>query len=79
MTAISSKLTTKCQATIPALVREALGVGPGDRIAFEIDEGEGGVTLRKARPLDLAYAEALEGTLADEWLSPEDEEAYRDL
>ena len=78
MTTLSSKLTTKCQATIPAAVREALGVGPGDRVAFEVDE-RGAVTLRRAAPVDLAYAEALEGTLADEWLSKEDEAAYGDL
>jgi hypothetical protein len=34
--------------------------------------------LRKARPLDLEFARALEDTLS-EWSGEADEEAYRDL
>jgi len=34
--------------------------------------------LKKALPLDVAFAKAVEGTLS-EWASEEDEEAYRDL
>ena len=76
MRTATSKLTTKYQATIPAPVREVLKVEAGDTIAFEIDEGQ--IRLRKARPLDLEFARALEGTLS-EWLSEADEEAFRDL
>lgn len=71
-----SKLTRKYQATIPAPVRDALHLEAGDVIAFEIEDEQ--IRLRKARPIDLEFAGALEGTL-DEWSGPADEEAYRDL
>ncbi len=71
-----SKLTRKYQATIPAPVRNVLRLEAGDSIAFEIEEEQ--IRLRKARPMDLEFAGALEGTL-EEWNRPEDEEAYRDL
>ena len=71
-----SKLTRKYQATIPAPVRNVLRLQAGDSIAFEIEDEQ--IRLRKARPIDLEFAGALEGTL-DEWNRPEDEEAYRDL
>lgn len=71
-----SRLTKKYQATIPAPVREALGIGHGDQIAFVI-EGDR-VMLRRAAPIDWSHAAALEPTLS-EWLSHEDDEAYRDL
>ena len=45
---IISKITTKGQTTIPAQIREGLGVGPGDRLEFEILP-DGRVTIRKAR------------------------------
>lgn len=43
-----STVTTKGQVTIPKPVRDRLGVKPGDRVAFDLDEG-GQVLLRKAR------------------------------
>ncbi|NOR23410.1 MAG: AbrB family transcriptional regulator [Desulforhopalus sp.] len=75
--AITSKLTTKSQATIPGKIREFLGVKPGDSVAFEIDENKR-VFVRKATPIDFEFAQALEGTLS-EWTSKHDEEAYCDL
>ncbi len=71
-----SKITSKYQATIPAAARRALGIKQGDSVAFEI-EGNA-VVLRRATALDKEYAKAIEGTLT-EWLSKEDEEAYRGL
>ncbi|MBN1629245.1 MAG: AbrB family transcriptional regulator [Thermoleophilia bacterium] len=71
-----SRLTSKYQATVPRPVRDRLGVGAGDSIAFVIDRD--GVRLRRADPLDREYARALSDTMG-EWLSPADEEAYRDL
>ena len=71
-----SKVTSKFQATIPAVVRRALGLKGGDSVVFEIENGK--VTVRRATPLDKEYAMALEGTLS-EWLSANDREAYRDL
>ena len=75
--AITSKLTKKSQATIPEKIRKILGLQPGDSVAFELNE-ERRVFLRKATPIDFEFAKALEGTLS-EWLSENDEEAYRDL
>lgn len=43
---------------------------------FEIEKDT--VTVRRATAIDREYAKAVEGTLT-EWLSKEDEEAYRDL
>lgn len=74
---ITSKLTTKSQATIPGKIRKLLGLNPGDSVAFEIGQGNK-VLIRKANPIDFEFAYALEGTLS-EWFSKNDEEAYRDL
>ena len=72
----TSKLTKKYQATIPEPVRQLLHLDAGDEIAFDIEDDD--VNLRKARPVDLAFAQSIEGTL-NEWMSEADEEAYRDL
>ena len=45
---IISKITAKGQTTIPAKIRADLGVGPGDRLEFEIMP-DGQVIVRKAR------------------------------
>jgi AbrB family looped-hinge helix DNA binding protein len=76
MQTATSKLTSKYQATIPEPVRRLLHLEAGDAIAFDIDDTT--VQLRKARPVDLAFAQGLEGTLT-EWSSAADDEAYRDL
>jgi antitoxin PrlF len=76
MTAIG-KITAKGQTTIPANIRQALHVGPGDLLAWEVAE-DGVARVRRLPPLDLEYLKALEGTLT-EWSSAADEEAFRDL
>ena len=76
MTAVA-KITTKGQTTIPADIRAVLQVGPGDKLAWDVVE-PGVVQVRRLQPLDVEYLHAIEGTL-DEWQSPADEEAYRDL
>ncbi|MBC7355967.1 MAG: type II toxin-antitoxin system PrlF family antitoxin [Desulfomicrobiaceae bacterium] len=76
MTAIA-KITAKGQTTIPADIRAALQIGPGDVIAWEILP-DGSARVRRVQPLDLEYLKALEGTLS-EWSGPADEEAYRAL
>lgn len=75
MTALS-RLTVKNQTTIPLAVRNVLGLNPGDTVAFEIEGGV--VQVKKASTLDLAFADAVAGTLT-EWQSPADDKAYRDL
>lgn len=72
----TSRLTSKFQATVPTPVRKALQLKAGDVVGFEIDGSQ--VRLRRATPLDLAFAQALEGTL-DEWSSRKDDEAFKDL
>ncbi len=76
MQTATSKLTRKYQATIPEPVRKLLHLESGDEIAFDIEDND--VHLRKARPVDLAFAQSIEGTLT-EWATEADEEAYRDL
>ncbi|MGH7858727.1 MAG: AbrB/MazE/SpoVT family DNA-binding domain-containing protein [Candidatus Binatia bacterium] len=72
----AGKLSAKSQVTIPKKVREAIGVEPGDTVVYEI---RGKVALlRKAQPFDSAFHSALSATL-DEWASPEDDQAFRDL
>jgi antitoxin PrlF len=76
MRTTTSKLTTKYQATIPEPVRQLLRLQAGDTVAFDVEGNT--VQLRKARPVDLAFAQGLEGTLT-EWTSQVDEEAYGEL
>ena len=71
-----SKMTSKCQATIPKEIREVLGLSGGDTVLFEVNGGQ--VTLRKLAPADVEYLRAVGRTLS-EWTSREDEEAYGDL
>lgn len=71
-----TSVTQKGQATIPAKMREALDIKPGDQVVFEMIHGK--LTLRKAEPFDYEYHRALNQTLS-EWNSKEDDEAYHDL
>lgn len=73
---LASKVTSKYQTTIPAKVREKLGIKQGDLVSFEIENGR--VSLRRMTPLDVEHAKALTGTLT-EWASENDEEAYGEL
>lgn len=76
MTSIA-KITSKGQTTVPAHVRQALHVGPGDLLAWDI-EADGVARVRRVQPLDAAYLKALEGTLG-EWSGVADEAAYGEL
>ncbi len=71
-----SRLSSKGQVTIPKDIREAIGLEPGNMIAYEVQDGS--VILRRVEAFDAAFHEALSKTL-EEWDSPEDEEAFRDL
>lgn len=71
-----SRVSSKGQVTLPRKVRQAIGVGPGDAVAYDVSKGV--VTLRRLEPIDLAFHAAVESTLA-EWNSREDDEAYDDL
>ncbi|MBN1425287.1 type II toxin-antitoxin system PrlF family antitoxin [Candidatus Fermentibacteria bacterium] len=71
-----SRLSSKGQVTVPLKVREALGLKARDIVAYEVRPD--GVVLRRAEPFDVEFYRALASTL-EEWNSPEDEEAFRDL
>ena len=73
---ILSKISSKGQVTIPKQVRDKIGAKPGDSIAYVIKAGT--VTIRRLDPFDAQFHSALSQTL-DEWNTPEDEEAFRDL
>ncbi len=68
-------MTSKSQATIPLPVRIALGIGQGDAVASEIEDGL--VRLSRATPRDITFARAVEGTLS-EWNSAAGDKAFRD-
>lgn len=73
---LTSRLSAKGQVTIPKEVRVELELGPGDLVGYEVREGL--VVLRRLDPFDRAFHAALSDTL-DEWNTPEDDEAFRDL
>ena len=66
----TSTVSSKGQTTLPVKVRKALGVESCDMILYEIEDEE--VRIRKATPLDLGWARALESTLT-EWDGPDDD------
>ncbi|MBI3796149.1 MAG: AbrB/MazE/SpoVT family DNA-binding domain-containing protein [Deltaproteobacteria bacterium] len=72
----ASRISAKGQVTIPKEIREVLKLEPGDLVAYELQNGT--VTLKRVEPLDTVFHEALSATL-DEWNTPEDDEAFRDL
>ena len=73
---LTSRLSSKGQLTIPKKIREIIRVGPGDVVAYEVAEGK--VSLKRIEPFDAAFHAALSKTM-DEWMTPEDEQAFRDL
>jgi len=70
------KLSKKGQITVPKEVRDALHAKPGDILIYEVEGNR--VLLRKMEPFDVAFHDALSGTLT-EWADPKDDEAFRDL
>ena len=76
---ITSKLTRKAQTTIPQAVRGALGVNPGDEIAYVIEDGR--VLLTKAAPRSPRRETPVEAPFATfwEWDTPEDDKAFANL
>lgn len=68
-----SKISVKAQTVLPQAVREKLGIAPGDRLRYVIDDA--GVRIERALP------EERDDPFASfhEWASAEDEAAYADL
>ncbi len=73
---LQSNLTQKGQTTVPIQIRRALNLSPGDRLSYEIHDQE--VLIKKIDPLDLLYHQSL-GQALGEWLSKDDDDAFRDL
>jgi len=71
-----SRLSSKGQVTIPKEIRETIGLKPGDMIAYEVENGV--VTLTRVESFDATFHAALSDTL-DEWTTPDDDQAFRDL
>jgi antitoxin PrlF len=71
-----SRLSAAGQIIVPKEIREVLKLKPGDFVAYEIQSGK--VILRRAESFDAAFHQTLSATL-DEWDTPEDDEAFRDL
>ena len=71
-----AKITARGQTTIPKSIRDAAGLSEGDVIAFAIEGNH--LVVRKVTPGRAGCLQGLSGILS-EWVSPEDEEAWRDL
>ena len=71
-----AKIGARGRATIPKSIRDAAGLREGDVIAFVFDGGR--LVVHKVVPGRDEFLHGL-GELMGEWLSPEDEEAWRDL
>jgi antitoxin PrlF len=71
---ITSRLTSKAQTTIPQAVRTALGLRPGDSIAYQIEDGRAVLTRFSLN----AESDDPFGTFS-EWSSTADEQAYGKL
>ena len=71
-----ARLTAKGQVTVPKEIRERLHLEPGDVLGYEVEGDE--MRVRKVQRFDAAWHHALSSTL-EEWNSPEDDEAFRDL
>ena len=67
---ITSRLTSKAQTTVPQAVRTALGLKPGDEVAYSIEQGR--VVLTKAAVAAIEDPFAAFG----EWHSADDSQAY---
>ena len=72
-----SKLSSKSQITLPKKGREAAGLRPGDAVAYAVQQN-GVIELSRVDPFDVAFHAALSTTM-DEWTTPKDEAAFRDL
>ena len=75
-TVFFTKVTAGGQATIPARVREHLGIKPGDWVTFNIDGDR--VILRRVEKLDAGFLKLATESFSD-WNAPLTEEAFRDL
>ncbi len=71
-----SSVTSKGQVTIPNALRKAAGLKTGDKLIFRL-EGDHIIVTKLNNAKD-SYLNSVSLNL-EEWLSDEDEEAWRDL
>ena len=71
-----ARITSKGQMTIPKRIREAAHLLSGDVMILEVEDGL--VTMRKLPAGEDSYLKGVQETL-QEWNSPEDNDAWRDL
>ncbi len=74
---LTSRVTTKGQVTIPVEVRKQLGIRVGDVLTYTLENGS--VRVAKLRGFDAEWHAAVASTLAEEWNSAADDEAFADL
>jgi antitoxin PrlF len=74
---IISRITAKSQTTVPAAVRRALNIGPGDSIGYEVDGDH--VTLKPVRLRSTSDPFVNNFSTFTEWDSEADRKAYADL
>jgi antitoxin PrlF len=71
---VYSKLSVKSQTVLPREVRDALRVGPGDRLRYVLDDT--GVRIEKAPERESGDDPFVTFV---EWTSEQDDKAYGDL
>ena len=71
-----ARIGARGRTTIPKTIREAVGLHAGDLIAFEIESDR--LLVHKVVSERGEYLHGL-GDAMPEWLSPEDEHAWRGL
>lgn len=75
-----AKITSKGQMTIPKHIREQAHLSTGDTLVLDMENGR--IVMQKLIPKvgmkDQEYLRSVQATM-EEWSSPEDEEAWRDL
>jgi AbrB family looped-hinge helix DNA binding protein len=59
---LSSRLTSKCQVTVPREIRKALRLSPGNLVYFAIEGGKAFL-----RPAPESHARALKGLGKEAW------------
>jgi antitoxin PrlF len=71
-----ARVTSKGRTMIPKSIRDRCGIDDGDLLSFEVEDGL--IVVRKLDAAERDYLMSLDAGLS-EWLSPEDEEAWKDL
>ena len=78
MASLTSRVSSKAQTVLPKVVREKLGVKPGDTLRYR--ETEQGMVIEKVE--DLVLTDDWGGdpfATFTEWATPEEDEAWKGL